>query len=498
VSVAIHEAEVLPTLRAMPDASFDAVLSDVPYGLGSRQPTVDELVAYLTGADLDMGGDFMAHDWKVPSVAVWREIYRVLKPGAPLFIFAGSRTFDLVALGMRAAGFEVKDSIMHIQGQGMPKPASTTDKYLRPAGADAKTIARWKGHGHALRPSHEPVIVARKPLDGTIAENVLAHDVGGLNVEGCRLRGGKQTPGSIGTTTGMAGYGAREGRAGRKESDSGMDPTIGRWPPNCIFTHAPDCRPAGSRKVKAAPAWNDNRLPSAFTGAETSAVHHADDDGTETVEAWSCVDGCPVRALDEQSGVSSTNASGRARGAMGFGGSEASERSSPDHTDKGTASRFFPCFQYESKVDAFERELGCEHLPLKSAGDTVKRKEGTAGIENGQAGARRGGGARNYGPCLKPVAVTTWLAKLGLPPAREGAPRRLLVPYSGTGSEILGAVRAGWEEIEGIERDAGFVKIARARIKRWSEIPAWIDPSAAVAGPKADERQFSLFGETGT
>jgi hypothetical protein len=107
----ILQADVLAALRAMPSGSFDAVLSDVPYGLGTHEPTAAELSAYVLGGDLDTGGDFMGRDWQVPSVAVWREILRVLKPGAPVLAFAGSRTHDLVTIGMRAAGFEIGDTI---------------------------------------------------------------------------------------------------------------------------------------------------------------------------------------------------------------------------------------------------------------------------------------------------------------------------------------------------------------------------------------------------
>ena len=105
----IETGDVLEALRLMPDCSMDALLSDPPYGLGTRQPTVEEIVAYLTGADLDTGGDFMSKDWKLPSVAVWRECFRVLKPGAPVLAFGGTRMFDLLFIGLRAAGFECRD-----------------------------------------------------------------------------------------------------------------------------------------------------------------------------------------------------------------------------------------------------------------------------------------------------------------------------------------------------------------------------------------------------
>lgn len=96
-------AEVLQTL---PADSIGAVVTDPPYGLGTRQPTGEEIQSYLRGEDLDMGGDFMSKKWSFPSVALWREVYRVLEPGGVLMAFAGSRTLDLMAAGIEAAGFQ--------------------------------------------------------------------------------------------------------------------------------------------------------------------------------------------------------------------------------------------------------------------------------------------------------------------------------------------------------------------------------------------------------
>src|SRR5580698_9984381 len=128
------EADVLEALRLMPDNSADACLADVPYGLGPREPTPEELAAYILGTtSLNTGGDFMGAKWKIPSVAVWKELLRVLKPGAPVLSFAGSRTQDLIAIGMRAGGFEIQDSLVAVMwcfGEGMPKPSMPTDKFI--------------------------------------------------------------------------------------------------------------------------------------------------------------------------------------------------------------------------------------------------------------------------------------------------------------------------------------------------------------------------------
>jgi len=103
--------DCLDKLKELPDNSVDSCVTDPPYGLGTREPTGEEIIAYLQGADLDHGGDFMGRDWDIPSVAVWKEVYRVLKPGGHLLSFGGTRTFDLISIGIRAAGFELRDTI---------------------------------------------------------------------------------------------------------------------------------------------------------------------------------------------------------------------------------------------------------------------------------------------------------------------------------------------------------------------------------------------------
>jgi site-specific DNA-methyltransferase (adenine-specific) len=137
----------------------------------------------------------------------------------------------------------------------------------------------------------------------------------------------------------------------------------------------------------------------------------------------------------------------------------------PDH---GGASRFF----YVAKVDKWERDFGCELLPLRAPADTVDRKPDSAGIGNARAGAGRSGeGVRNHHPTLKPIELTTRYARLILPPPRP-SPRRLLNIFSGSGSEAIGAIRAGWDEIVCVEMDPEYVEIARHRVRRWQSLPA--------------------------
>jgi DNA modification methylase len=204
----VHQGDCLDILKTLPDNCIDAIVSDPPYGLGTKEPTGEDIDRYLSGESrLDTGGDFMGHSWDIPSVAVFKECYRVLKPGRHVLCFAGTRTWDLMAAGMRAAGFTPQGGIAEkfglpllqwIHGQGFPKSldiAKAIDKHLgvkrevlgertvvqgggtslelrmgekrevqvqvtAPTSPEAK---KWEGWGTALKPAWEPVIAFIKP-----------------------------------------------------------------------------------------------------------------------------------------------------------------------------------------------------------------------------------------------------------------------------------------------------------------------------------------------
>ena len=226
--------KVLPQL-----SDVDAVVTDPPYGLS-----------------------FMGKGWDhgVPGVEFWEGVLGAMKPGAHLLAFGGTRTFHRLACAIEDAGFEIRDCVMWVYGTGFPKsldvgeaidkaagaerPREKAQQRINPSNAisksgfgkdgwspqtkDAQTDAakQWDGWGTALKPAWEPIILARKPLGGTVAANVLEHGVGGLNVDGCRV-------GTDGGTT----RGDGEGYKGTS-FDCGnfgvVDLKKGRWPANVI------------------------------------------------------------------------------------------------------------------------------------------------------------------------------------------------------------------------------------------------------------------------
>lgn len=202
------------------DNSIDAIVTDPPYGL-SKQPKMEEVLKHwLAGDDYQAtGSGFMGKTWDsfVPGPSIWKEAFRCLKPGGWAVVFAGSRTQDLMALSLRLAGFEIMDTGMWLYGSGFPKSLNISKAIDKSLGAEREVIGKgvsgktaiwcedgnmgnfnitkpstnqakqWAGWGTALKPAYEPFILARKPLDGTYANNVLKHGAGGLNIDGCRI-----------------------------------------------------------------------------------------------------------------------------------------------------------------------------------------------------------------------------------------------------------------------------------------------------------------------
>ena len=152
----LHHGDCLAILKTLPDESVDSICTDPPYGLGNEHPTPEELIAYLQGAELKTG-DFMNKPWDIPPVSVWKECFRVLKPGGHLLAFAGTRTFDLMSMGIRMAGFENRDTIatqfgpqsvmQWVQSQGFPKSHSIDKAIDKKKGAKRKVVGTKRGVG---------------------------------------------------------------------------------------------------------------------------------------------------------------------------------------------------------------------------------------------------------------------------------------------------------------------------------------------------------------
>jgi site-specific DNA-methyltransferase (adenine-specific) len=260
----------------MPDASVDSVVTDPPYLIGF------------------MGKGWDAADGIAGQPEVWAECLRVLKPGGHLLAFGATRTYHRMTVAIEDAGFEIRDSLHWCYGSGFPKSLDVSKAIDKAAGAEREVVGtkkavpgvafisdgpaelnitapatdaarQWSGWGTALKPAHEPIVVARKPLVGTVAGNVLAYGTGALNIDGCRVGTSDELGRPQGTMPQPMDWG-NESPGGRYVSTGNP---AGRWPANLVFTHAADC-------------------------------------GDE------CVAGCPVMELDGQSGVGVSRAGGKA------------------------------------------------------------------------------------------------------------------------------------------------------------------------------------------
>ena len=234
----LHNGDCLDVLRTLDDNSIDSIVTDPPYGLA-----------------------FMGKRWDydVPSVEVWAECLRVLKPGGHLLAFAGTRTQHRMCVRIEDAGFEIRDMIAWVYGSGFPKSHDVSkaidkaagaerDRYERPAFGDTfsddggttygKAISnqpvtpaarQWQGWGTALKPALEPITVARKPLSGTVADNVMRYGTGAINVDGCR----------VGTDDYLGGGTYGGAFSGTRDDNGNLCKAIGsgnkgRWPANLI------------------------------------------------------------------------------------------------------------------------------------------------------------------------------------------------------------------------------------------------------------------------
>lgn len=501
MSVQVLHGDCRRVLAGMPDGSVDSVVTDPPYELGFMGKAWDSVgVAY--------------------DVRLWAECLRVLKPGGHLLAFGGTRTYHRMAVAIEDVGFEIRDSLHWCYGSGFPKSLDVSKAIDKAAGAEREVVAvtskhrnrpqtenwkksasvkggfgmpnteqvgqlaevtapatdaarQWSGFGTALKPAHEPIVVARKPLVGTVAGNVLAYGTGALNIDGCRV--GYQSEADQ-RANDVLQPGMRESRSGFGGGYRASTDPAGRWPANLVFTHAADC-------------------------------------GDE------CVAGCPVAELDEQSGVSKDGVAvrrnlppeGKPQDAPTSWSKPAKRDSDMGYGGQGGASRFFTVtewdptadvapFRYVAKPSKRERNAGLDGLPEKSKSDDpygyanarrgrchrcVRWADTGEGDDCSRCGARFDRAANeqqpmsNHHPTVKPVALMRWLVRLVTPPGGT-----VLDPFAGSGTTLVAATLEGFDAI-GIEMTDDYLPIIAGRV-------AWAEHEAAKATPSL----FDLEAQT--
>lgn len=376
----VYHGNCLDELKNLPDNSIDAIVTDPPYGLGNADPDyiMSALKMWIEGdrEHIPAGKGFMGKQWDafVPPPAVWDECFRVLKPGGHMLVFAGSRTQDLMGLSVRMAGFEIRDSISWIYGSGFPKSLDISKALDKMAGAEREVLGRnpnsrenatkentlyesgtvgktdfitapatdaakqWAGWGTALKPALEPIIVGRKPLsEKNVSLNVLKWGTGGINIGASRIGNEERTD-----TITENGFGSNFMDDGWVPSGKTYEKTVtGRFPSNVIFQHSEGCAPTGETKTSKTSAGNRT----ATFGTQETVSGGDGSGGFEgyeyTVEIYNCVDGCPIKELDEQSGTSKSGKPRADRGTGGIWKEGDGVPVGPQYGDTGGASRFF-------------------------------------------------------------------------------------------------------------------------------------------------------------
>jgi site-specific DNA-methyltransferase (adenine-specific) len=437
----LHCGNSKELLKTLEDNSIDSIVTDPPYELG------------FMGKKWDASG--IAYD-----VELWRECLRVLKPGGHLLAFSGSRTYHRMTVAIEDAGFDIRDQIMWLYGSGFPKSHDVSKAMDKMAGAEREVVGtynahrdgsirkqtkyagianegkngladkkcggltditapatdaakEWNGWGTALKPAHEPICVARKPLIGTVAENVLTHGTGGINVDGCRVHGSKE---SYEYDIKRSGYKDGANHVMKANKDIKFNVPIikhhdhntlkyvfqGRWPANIIHDGSADVL-AGFPETQNGGKKNAERMSKGSGGEATGNVY-----GVYK----------PHRQIET------------------YGG------------DKGSAARFFYC----AKASKKDRDEGLEAFEEKKAG-------AMSGIETREGKPTNHPMRSNHHPTVKPTNLMQYLCRLVTPP--NGL---ILDPFLGSGSTGKAAMYEGFRFI-GFDLNQEYIDIAKARIE---------------------------------
>ena len=424
----LYNGSMLDMLDVIDENSVDAIVTDPPYELG-----------------------FMGKSWDSSGIAfqkeTWEKCLKVLRPGGHLLAFGGSRTFYRIACAIEDAGFEIRDTIMWLYGSGFPKSLNIGLAVDKKNGVESEIVGKgksgvssrayqseemttageyeireacnkWSGWGTALKPSFEPIIVARKPFNGSLVDNVLKYGVGGYNIDECRvetnddLNGGAYRGKNTKTEENATSYYIKSPKLDGKEYKA---PT-GRFPANTILTY----------------------------------------DETD---------------FDEVCGGFPNSGSGNGKGAYSYKGVEYHNKdtsmfngdkpqSPSNYNDNGSASRYFYC----AKASKEDREEGCEELEMK-----VLHRVNSGGLENEER--FKPVPRKNTHPTVKPTDLMQYLIRLVTPNGGT-----VLDPFNGSGSTGKAVMYENYKHGKdykyiGIELTEEYLPVSKARIEYVCNLP---------------------------
>ena len=419
----LYNDDCLNALKLMEPNSIDSCVTDPPYGLSF------------------MG---KAWDYDVPKTEIWKEVFRVLKPGAHLLAFFGSRTYHRGVVQIEDAGFEIRDQIMWLYGSGFPKSHNIGKAIDAAAGAKRQVVgtrkhptlkdvnkieesanaahgdntwkreweltapatedaAQWEGWGTALKPAHEPIVVARKPITQSVAKNVLEHGTGAINIDECRVGVAPDDDVFAKNPNTKGGFGHGNAAVyGDSEGAPEYDPSKGRWPANVIHDGSDEV-------VQNFPESNSARIGNANNPKR----------GGNSTPIWGISDG----------------------------------RETNDYRDSVSAARFFYC----AKASKSDKDEGLEDFLAKKV--VSFQTGGGASGKPSSLSAGRNTEYKNIHPTVKPTDLMKYLCRLVTP--KNGT---VLDPFMGSGTTGKAAAQEGFKFI-GVEMSPEYFEIAEARIK---------------------------------
>ena len=425
----LYQGNMLYMLEVIKPNTIDSIITDPPYEL-----------------------NFMNKGWDNSGIAfqkeTWQKCYEVLKPGGYLLAFGGSRTFHRIACAIEDAGFEIRDTIMWLYGSGFPKSMDISKQKDRYTIGSSKSLEvditipstelakQWQGWGTALKPSFEPIIVARKPFKGSLVDNIIEYGVGGINIDECRVGNTDADTydlekRQVSKATGSDNDGHFLDELHNQDAKHGVT-NLGRFPANTILTYD---------------ETDFNEVCGGFPNTKSTPR-------TPTIG-----------------------------GAGGVGQATNFQRGSETspYNDSGSASRYFYC----AKASKKDRDEGLEEFDDKKFYSTLNTKNGS--------GERLDGGStpirKNTHPTVKPTDLMQYLVRLITPSGGV-----VLDPFNGSGSTGKAVMYENKERNKnykyiGIELTEEYLPISKARIEYVCNLPEEKDMQMTIFDFIGDENE---------
>jgi len=467
----VYNGDCLEVMEKIDKCSVDSVVTDPPYHLTS----IVQRFGKEGSAPAQFGTDgafaraskgFMGKEWDGGDIAfqanTWRKCYELLKPGGHLIAFSGSRTYHRMAVAIEDAGFEIRDQCIWLYGSGFPKSHNIGREIDKKQGNDREVVgevragknalgqdsgwnkhnnrtqievtkgsSEWEGWGTALKPAHEPMVLARKPLsEKSVADNVMQHGTGAINIDACRIEGEVKHPET------MPDF---RDQGEQSKAAIGVD--------KLSFGQTSNAK---RKKVVRKPRTADGVWTDDNSGMKSEGSEFADADPRGRWPSNVMHDGSEqIQEIFPETSSTEVSRQRTHKGIWTAGELAEDEQFMPAYGDQGNASRYFYC----AKTSKDERNSGLHGRHQGQYSSDGRAKE----IEN--AYQRNKSVSANTHPTVKPVELMRYLVRLVTP--KGGV---ILDPFMGSGSTGMGAREEDFSFI-GIEKEEEYYEIAKARIK---------------------------------